>query len=202
MTASSYATLANAKERLDIPASDTANDARLTAILAAASRQVDGLCNRRDAGFFSETATRVYDADRGDYLAIDDLVSVTTLKTDQDGDRTYETTWLTTDYDLEPANAAVRGFPYTAIRTAPRGTQWFPTQRRGVQIVGTWGWAAVPEPVAEACLLITTRIYRRPTLPFGLAGSPELGQLTDLPAVDPDVRTLLLPFRRFVLVPI
>ena len=54
---------------------------------------------------------------------MDDLLSVTTLKTDEDGDRTYEITWATTDYDLMPYNATLesQAQPYSHLQTTPDG---------------------------------------------------------------------------------
>lgn len=198
MPTTTYATLAQLKVRLDLTADDPEIDDALDRVIASASRAIDKVCDRR---FYQLAATtKTYTPECGDTLAIDDLVSVTSLVTDQDGDRTYETTWLVTDYDLTPDNAAADGLPYTRIELSPRTTKWFPVWRRSVQVTGTWGWPAVPEPVTEATLILATRYFRRPTLPFGLAGSPELAPMAELPAVDPDAKALLAPYRRFSVV--
>lgn len=186
-----YATLAELKARIGTALS--ANDDALTQCLEAASRAVDGFTGRR---FYQDSAqTRYFTADDSGYLEVDDLVSVTTLQTDGDGDRTYEDTWTSTDYDLEPYNAAVIAFPYTSIQTTPDGDYTFPAGiRKGVKIVGTWGWPSVPDPVTEATLLLAARLAKRQAAPFGVA-ELETGTLA-LPGVDPDVRQMLAPFRR------
>ena len=189
---SGYATLAELKARLDIL--DTDDDSVLEAIVEAASRQIDGWCSRT---FYAATATRYFTPESIDLLILpDDLMSVTTLKTDEDGDRTYETTWATTDYDLEPANAAT----YTHIYTAPDGRYGFPTHRRAVEIAGSWGYASTaPDAINEACLLLSARLWKRKDAPFGIAGSSDAGQLQTLPGMDPDVKQLIQPYRKFAL---
>lgn len=135
MTTNCYMTLAELKADLGI--TDTTDDTILKAVLDAASRAVDLHCSRR---FFVETRTRYYTPRYSDLLDVDDLLSVTTLKHDSDGDRTYETTWAATDYDLMPFNAAYEKKPYTTIEITPNGQQIFPTVRRGVEIAGAWGY--------------------------------------------------------------
>ncbi len=133
----SYCTLAELKARLGI--TDTNDDAILKLVLEAASRAVDLHCNRR---FSVETRTRYYTARYGDLLDVDDLLSITTLKTDADGDRTYEDTWNLTDYDLTPFNAPYEQppRPYSAIETTPSALYSFPTVSKGIQIIGSWGF--------------------------------------------------------------
>jgi hypothetical protein len=189
-----YTTLAIVKARLTI--TGTGNDAALESCIEAASREIDGLCGRR---FYQLTATtRYFTADDSQYLDIDDLVSVTSLGTDADGDRTFEDTWATTDYDLEPYNAADTGWPYTQILTAPAGRYGFPSgTRRGVKIVGTWGWPSVPSAITEATILQSIRLFKRKDSPYGIAGSPDLGQQTFVPGqVDPQVKSLVAPYRK------
>ena len=132
-----YTTRNDLKTRAGI--SDTTDDALLDVILEAVSREIDDYCER---WFYPRTQTRYYTAERGGRLLTDDLLTVTTLKTDDDGDRTYETTWLTTDYDLWPFNAAVEvpPAPYTELRVTPDGNEAFSKQPKGNEIVGAWGY--------------------------------------------------------------
>lgn len=192
-----YCTVAELRAWLgDLPSDVT--DAILEDAIEAASRKIDGECGRV---FYQETATtKTFTADHADYLPIDDLVSVTTLKTDSSGDRTYGTTWATTDYDLTPDDAADRSEPYTAIMLPPNGTQSFTTIRRGVQIVGTWGWPSVPDAVKTATLILAARLFHRKDSPFGVAGSSGLGEVVMIGRVDPDVMALIQPYRRMGLV--
>ncbi len=187
-----YTTLATFKARLDHLGSH--DDAMLEQLIEAASRQIDGLCGR---SFYQQTAqTRTFTPEMGDLVWVDDLVSVTSLATDEDGSRTYATTWASTDYDLGPENAVAHGTPYTVIETTLNGRYRFPFGRRTVQITGTWGWPAVPDAIEEATLLQAGRLFKRKDAPFGIAGSADAGQLQTLPGMDPDVKKLVEPYRR------
>jgi hypothetical protein len=128
---------------------------------------------------------------------VDDLVSVTTLKTDEDGDGVFERTWATTDYFLYPYNAALYGAPYTQIKRTVNGAYYFPRFGRYVQIVGTFGYSVVPAAVRQACIIIAAKLFKRREAIFGVAGSAEMGQvLVELPRLDPNVIELLAPFRQ------
>lgn len=194
-TGDRYASVAQLKVRLGI--TDTTDDTPLAMILDAVSRLIDERCGRR---FWKEgtAAARYFTAEQGDLLFLnDDLVSISTsgLVTDEDGDRTYERTWATTDYDLEPYNAAADSKPYTQIRTSPQGVYAFPLGRKGVRITGIWGWPVVPAAIVEATLLQSERIFKRKDAIFGVLGSIETGMLT-ITEMDPDVETSLMPCRR------
>jgi len=187
-----YATLADLKAWLDL--AEDEHDAVLGACLIAASRAVDRLTNRF---FFQMTDTNLYSADSPFWLAIDDLVAVTALATDLDGDRVYETTWAPADYDLSPANADSLGWPFTVLETIPfRMQRWFPSWRRGVQVTGVWGWPAVPDPVRQATLIYAHKLFKRADSPLGVQAITP-----DAPGVvirkrDPDADALLAPYVR------
>ena len=182
-----YATKEEIKAELGVP--DAQDDSVIEQCIEAASRLIDETCGRV---FYQEVAqTRYYTAEDGDLLFVDDLVSVTSLATDDTGDRTYGTTWLTTDYDLEPDNAALRGKPYGWIRLSPAGNRAFPTARRGVKLIGTFGWPAVPPMVKRAARIQAARLFKRKDAIFGVVGSAEMGQMLVIPKLDPDVCLLL-----------
>jgi hypothetical protein len=79
-------------------------------------------------------------------VLLPDLAAITSLKTDDDINRTFETTWATTDYRLRPSNAdpATRANsnsrPYTSVIVDSNGTKSFTLGDETVQIVGEWGW--------------------------------------------------------------
>lgn len=122
--------------------STTIDNERLDRVCYQASRIIDDWTGRR---FYPRVETRYFSPRYSDVLWVDDLLSVSTLKTDTDGDRTYETTWLTTDYDLEPYNADDKSQPYTSIRLTPQSLRYFPLVRRGVEIAGTWGYFEITQ---------------------------------------------------------
>ena len=114
----------------------TTNDASLLAAAEDASRYVDQHCARR---FYVQTATRYFTARNPCVLDVDDLLAVTTLKTDSDGDRTYDETWAVTDYDLT-AGDDYNAWPKWRVSVAPDGSYSFPRYSRGVEIAGSWGY--------------------------------------------------------------
>lgn len=142
-----YATLDTLKSDSALDIDGTGDDTRLRILLETASREVDRLCGRH---FYTLAATRKYDGDGGLKLLIDDLIAIDTsgLKTDDNKDRTFETTWATTDYLLRPSNADPTtrmnpgSKPYTSVEVDVDGgtedvwTDGFET----VQIAGQWGW--------------------------------------------------------------
>jgi hypothetical protein len=188
--ANDYTTLATVNAR--ISRSDGLDDAMVSAQITAASRAIDGYCNRQ---FYQVTSTRYFTADNAGIVTLDDIVSISGLATDISGTRQYDTSWQPTDYDFLPDNAVDFGFPYTAIIQRPLTSLWFPTIRRSIQVTGTWGWPSIPAPVAEACAISVVRLWTRKDSPFGVLGSAELGAMT-LPKFDPDVQGLLAPYRR------
>lgn len=195
-----YATLTELKGWVGIPAADPADDATLQLALDAASGQVDAFCDRTFTVDGAPTV-RLYSPELGRALVVDPISSATGLAvaTDDNGDGTYETTWtLGTDYRLDPANAAAAGRPWT--RLVALGTRWFPSNRYRptVSVTALFGWpGAVPAQVKEATLIQAERLWKRKDAPFGVAGSVEFGsELRLLAKLDPDVESLLRPFRR------
>ncbi len=177
-TSKVYADLATLKARI-LPSNvtDTTDDGTLSANLEAISRAIDGVTRRR---FYTtdsdETRYYTHSGPSIIFFCPDDIVSVTTLKTDCDGDRTYEDSWTqNTDYDLMPYNASLDGGSYTWIETCPNGSYAFPNTRKGVQMVGKFGWSAVPAMIREATLLLAHRLFNRKDMPFGRKGVPQLG---------------------------
>lgn len=179
-------------------AGDGFDDGALESVIEAASRHIDALTGRQ---FYTSTSeARVFTADDNYVVFVDDLLSVDSLKTDDDGDRAYSTTWGMDDYDLCPANAAAKGLPYRWIETTPNSDYYFPMARRAVQVTGTWGYSSsVDHRVKEACLLLAARVFKRKDAPFGSAGTPNLGDMRVLFADDTEVKGLLSGLMRDVL---
>jgi hypothetical protein len=189
-----YATLAELKTALNI--TDTVDDSRLELAIETASREIDNFTGRYfyNAG----TATRYFAAD--DYIntAIDDVITVTSVKTASNLDKTFDVTWTSADYQLEPLNGVVgglTGWPYTRIRAV--NVLLFPKyqDRATVEIAGTWGWSAVPTAIKTATLLQAARIFKRADAPFGAAGYGDIGIIRVSASIDPDVRQAIAPYR-------
>ena len=147
-----YTSLNGYKQRFyDEGTGDTKDDPAIEAIITAVSREIDNICGQR---FFTTTSdeTRYFTAERRHYLRLPiRIVSITTLKTDDDGDRVYETTWTTSDYDLMPYNASLDGEPYYWSETTPNGDYSFPVGiAKGIEIDGKFGWSSAPAPIGSA----------------------------------------------------
>jgi hypothetical protein len=211
-----YSTLNTAKTRQGIR--DIIDDPTLEMVITAVSRLIDDYCQRR---FWSATETRVYSAPGAPYpyytvagptfftaarptrIFIDDVLSVSALSTDDNGDRTYPTIWATTDYDLYPLNAASSDFgaqPYWEIRSSPLGNYRFPFTAQGIKVTGVFGYSTTTPPVVEeACLAQVALIMKAPDVASGSSGGGPIGtQVPGATGLHPFVRRMLDPYRRQV----
>ena len=189
-----YCTLNEVKAALRI--TDNNDDTLLENAIEGASRRIDGYCGRR---FYQQTqAVSLYATDIYTLPTQDDLVSITTLKTDDDGDGSFETTWVAgTDYQAEPLDRALTGQPIRTITAI--GGKTFPLYSTpalpSAQINGVWGWSAIPDDVREACVLLSMRGFARYNAALGVVGFADMA--IQVRAVDPDVRDFLNPYRKF-----
>ena len=192
----SYATLAQFKAAVGI--TDTTDDTALQAVLDATDTLIDLYCDRK-TGFGTATETRYYTAQDYQYVLTDDLVSVTTLQTDDDADGTYETTWTSgTDFVLAPRNAALDGFPYTEIDTSVTWPRNFPKDvYLGVKIQGVFGFPSVPSAVTQAEIIQANAVWSSRTAAFGVIGSADLGGILRMSrALHPEAALILEPYRK------
>jgi hypothetical protein len=169
-----YCTPEMLKSRTGI--SDNYDDAEIIGACRSVARWIDRkFCQRH---FYRREATLTFAASRSGCIDLPDLVSVTALKTDADGDGVFETTWPSSDYLLLPENAPSEAEPepYDSIRPLV-GT--FPVACTGrtnrVQIEGVWGWPSVPEPVIEAAKILSGDYLKLGGMAFGVAGYGEYG---------------------------
>lgn len=193
-----YVTLSDVKSALRI--TDDIDDTILELSIEAASREIDGYCERQ---FFQSTETRLYIPRDSFTCETDDIVSVTSIKTSPDGGGVFSTTWTTSDYQLEPINGIAGGLDTSYTRIRAIGDYTFPVWEPSnvnhyeatVQINATFGWASIPTAIKQAALLLTLRQYRRYDSPLGVAGFDELGVIR-VGRIDPDVEKLLMPYRK------
>ena len=192
-----YCSLDELKTALRI--TDALDDRPLESSVEAASRRIDGLCSRR---FFLDTATsqRTYAPDRPRVLVIDDVATATgfVVKLDNDGSGTFETTLTSgVDYQVEPLNALTQGQPITMLRSLGTTFPVSSSRRATVQVTARWGWPAIPDAIREATILLASRHFKRNESPLGVAGFGELGAVF-VRRTDPDIDTLVAPYRRIV----
>lgn len=196
-----YVELEDLKSTLTLQGTTFAN-IDLAQVITAASRKVDERCDRRFYPDADANQVRVYTPSYVNHLYIDDLVTLTTLKTDDAGDGTYENTWTAADYVLWPSNADVDSEPWTQIRARRNGSFSFPCgYDESVQVTGKFGWNAVPAEVKLATKMMSARYVKRVReAPTGVAGFGMDGAVVRIQSIDVDVEDLLAPFSRRVLV--
>jgi hypothetical protein len=197
-----YATRNQVKAALRIGTADTLDDDLIDNCVGAASRLIDGYCNRR----FWQTGTaeaRVYQAEDSFYCSIDDIAGTAlTLKTSSQSDGTFDVTWKVSDYQLEPLNGNLDGLTWSYDKIRAVGDYLFPTvnanygEQALVQVTAVFGWPAVPEAVTQATIIQSSRLFKRLDSPLGVAGFGDLGAIRVSRYLDPDMAQLVEPYRR------
>ena len=187
-----YCALSDIKAALRI--SDTVDDALLELAVESASREIDSATERQ---FFQTSATRIY-TPRDSYITeTDDIVTVTSIKTSSAADGNFDVTWQANDYQLEPLNGLAGGVtvPRNFIRAV--GDYLFPTSggEATVQVVGTFGFTAIPTAVKQATVILGSRIFKRLDSPLGVAGFGDIGVMR-VGKLDPDVEALIMPYKK------
>jgi hypothetical protein len=197
-----YATRNQTKAALRIGTADTIDDDLIDNCVGAASRLIDGYCNRR----FWQSGTaeaRVFQAEDSFYCSIDDIAGTAiTLKTSSFADGNFDVTWTRSDYQLEPLNGNLDGLTWSYDKIRAVGDYLFPTvnanygEQALVQVTAVFGWPAVPEPVTQATIIQASRIFKRYDSPLGVAGFGDLGAIRVSRFLDPDMAQLVEPYRR------
>lgn len=177
--------------------------------ITACSRGIDRFTERT---YFQTEESRAFDvhwvcdSTRGRHQVValgpyNDLVEIDTVKTDDNLDGTFVTTWAAGDYQAFPLNpnAGPEPRPYDQIRST--GTRVFPERYAGrraglVQITGTWGWPQIPADINQACVMHAARIFNRKDSPQGVAGWGEFGVIR-VGRTDPDVVAFLDPYQYY-----
>ena len=197
-----YATRNHVKAALRIGTADNLDDDLIDNCVGAASRLIDGYCNRR----FWQSGTaeaRVFQAEDSFYCSIDDIAGTAlTLKTSTQADGTFDLTWSRSDYQLEPLNGNLDGLTWSYDKIRAVGDYLFPTvnanfgEQALVQVTAIFGWPSVPEPVTQATIIQASRIFKRYDSPLGVAGFGDLGAIRVSRFLDPDMAQLVEPYRR------
>lgn len=152
--------------------------------LRSASKKINKHCERQ-FNLADAPSDRVYSPNEDDmrYVDVDDFVLTDdfNLQTDPSGTGDFEVQWTSgLDYELLPLNGVVGGepgWPYNQIH-AVAGV-WFPLvqyRRDGtVKLTALWGWAAVPDEVHQATLIMAHQVFKSAEAPFGVAGFSSMG---------------------------
>jgi hypothetical protein len=145
------------------------SDARIEAAINSASRQIDDYTGRR---FWQDSTVQTREFYADDYRelvsSVDQVLDISTtsgliVKLDTNDNGGFATTLTQgTHFVLLPTNAGDDSEPFTGIRMVdsiynfPRYT----SGRPGVQVTAKFGWAAVPDPVAQACLIQSVLLFK------------------------------------------
>ena len=176
--------------------SGSADDTFLNLAIDAAEKSINDLCGRKFTADSSATA-RTYRAQP--YLAVTDDISTLTglvVKTDTAADGTFDTTWASTDYQVEPLNNLTKGRSVNNLRAI--GSYTYPVYGDGqvsVEVTAKWGWPSVPDPVKQATLMMSSRLYGRKASPMGVIGVGDFGPVR-ISRTDPDIAALLMDYKR------
>lgn len=190
-----YCTLAEIKAALRV--TDSTDDVLLENSIEGASRRIDGYCDR----IFYNTSKTIKLFTRSPYYVMTpDIASSAgiTLKTDTNGDQTFATTFGANDFMLNPTDTALTDLPFRKI--IPLKGKTFPLlfepNLPAIELTASFGFAAIPDDIREACVLLAMRGFARYNSALGIVGFADMA--VTVRAVDPDVRDYLMPYRRNV----
>ncbi len=155
--------------------------------LRAGARMIDRFCGRRfyaDPTPVTRTVPLVVTQDGGyPVLMTEDIADVTDLAATSGG-----VTVGAGAAEAWPPGEIEQGRPATGLLLTSGGWSGRPT------VSVRWGWPEYPDEVVQANLLQAARLYRRKDSPEGVAGGNDWGMVR-VPVSDPDVKSLLQPFR-------
>lgn len=193
-----YCTVDDIKVTLGDTEWDASYDRLLTRLTEAASRLIDRATGR-DAGAYyaASDTTRYFDGSGRREQWIDELAAApTSVSVAESGDLGSYTAWVASDYIAWPYNDT----PILRLDVDQLyGTKslWY-HYPRSVCVVGKWGFSA--EPPAEvqmATVIQAVRWFKRGQQAFRDVGAiAELGQLSYVKALDPDVIEIIKHLRR------
>ena len=196
-----YATLAEVKAAARI--TDNIDDSLLETAIESSSRDIDAYTERVFFNTGATAVTRIYIPENIYLLETDDIISVTSIKTDTTGEGGFDQTWATTDYQLEPLNGLAGGIatPFTRVRAV--GDYLWPIYeprdinagQASVEIVARFGFASIPSAIKQATILSSLRAYKRYESPTGVLGFSDIG-VVRVGRLDPDVERLIQPYRK------
>lgn len=170
------------------------DNVELDLAISSASRAIDEATGRQ-FGKTDTVETRTYEAGWSDRLGlyvveIDDVHTITGLVVTVSGAPV-----TAGNYRLYPLDADKRGRPWERLALKTVTPDPLGCGLGLVTVAATFGWTAIPTTIKNACLLEASRFFADRSAPFGVAGSPELGnELRLLAKVHPDVEVMLTPY--------
>lgn len=212
-----YCTAAEVRAQID--KTSAADDATITAMIAAVQPAIDNFCNRPDGFEAGVAAARTFGGSGKAWQWIDETESITTVEVkDSPTDDAY-TTWAVTDWVALSGSAKQPNYnklPYQLLMVTASGDYAVFTSgrfsgRRGfrpdreepfvvqtVRVTARWGYSiAVPDAIKQACITQTAIWYKRGQSGWSrVLSASEFGQLEfDEAELDPAVQLLLFSGR-------
>jgi hypothetical protein len=197
-----YCSLADVKAAARI--TDSIDDTLLELSIESASREIDSYTERVFYSTGGTAVARVYIPQDIYLVETDDIISVTSVKSDSNGNGTFDVTWETTDFQLEPLNGRAGGIDTPATRIRAIGDYLWPvyeprnvnSNQASVEVTGVFGFSEIPTAVRQACILSALRQYKRYESPTGVLGFSDLGAVRVGTKLDPDVERMIQPYRK------
>ena len=183
---------------------DSIDDSLLELSIESASREIDSYTERVFYSTGGTPVARVYIPQDIYLVETDDIISVTSIKSDSAGDGTFDVTWTVSDFQLEPLNGRAGGIDTPATRIRAIGDYLWPvyeprnvnSNQASVQVTGVFGFATVPTAVRQATILSALRQYKRYESPTGVLGFSDIGAVRVGTKLDPDVERMIQPYRK------
>lgn len=190
MTTPRYVSVSTFKDYARVETA-TADDTEIEAAINAAEQQLDIACQRRFVVASGATA-RLYAPQTLTLLRIHDTTTVTAVVNNG-------VTVAAANYQLEPVNGltwAGETVPYTQVRLLGTGEWDFGDfdGKASISVTGTWGWAAIPAPIVEACKVLAKDILGNRDVRFGLVAVTEAAGISA--RTNPIVRTAVEQYKR------
>jgi len=188
-----YVALSTLKDALGITGSG--DDTFLNLAIDSTEELIDDLCGR---SFTQDGSTSAKTFRAQPYYAVTDDISTLTglvIKTDTSGDGTFDTTWASTDYQVEPLNNIADSRSVWNLRAV--GSYTFPVYGDGLaslEVTARWGWPAVPSAIKQVALMLSARYYSRKASPLGVIGVGDFGPVR-ISRYDQDVTQMLSDYR-------
>lgn len=174
--------------RAHVSGTSTDQDVQIERLLKAVSRVIDRETGHAQTGFNKDASAvaRIFTPDpytpNARILYVPPMSAApTSIKIDEDADGSFadETALASTDYTLEPADAALMSDaePYREIHAAPWGA-WaggFPRRCR-IEVTAAWGWPAVPEAIRDSTVRLAAVLrmespFATESIPHGIDGA-------------------------------
>lgn len=177
---------------------DTVDDLSINLAVEAATAMIQQYCGRQFTQD-SVATSRVYVATNSYLVHVDDISTTSGLivETDPGANGSFDQTWQTADYQLEPLNGLMSGqtWPYHTIRAIR--SLYFPQDYNEalVRVTARWGWASVPNAVKQAAIIQSITVFKSPDAPFGATPFQDTGILRLRSSLHPTAAALLSDYR-------